>query len=160
MISTKDLTEEQRSAIEQWAREGAQLPEIQRRLKGEHGLNVTYMDTRFLILDLGIEIQSEDGEEADRDSDSTEGAGADTSSDFLDPQKPAAGGVSMTTHDVTQPGAIVSGTVTFSDGEKGIWMIDRTGRPGLEMDKPGYQPSEADMIEMEKQLRELLQGMA
>ena len=63
MISAKDLTEEQRSAIEQWALEGSQLADIQKRLQSQFGLNVTYMDTRFLVLDLGIDIQSETPDE-------------------------------------------------------------------------------------------------
>ncbi|MDE0594837.1 MAG: hypothetical protein OSB65_06285, partial [Roseibacillus sp.] len=59
MISAKDLSEEQQSAMKQWAEDGSQLPDIQQRLKGQYGLNVTYMDTRLLVLDLGIDLQSE-----------------------------------------------------------------------------------------------------
>ena len=59
MISAKNLSDEQQSAVKEWAREGSQLADIQKRLKGQFGLNVTYMDTRFLVLDLGIEIQVE-----------------------------------------------------------------------------------------------------
>ena len=35
MISAKDLTEEQLAAIRAWAAEGAQLSDIQQRLKGQ-----------------------------------------------------------------------------------------------------------------------------
>ncbi|MBM3867152.1 MAG: hypothetical protein FJ381_14900 [Verrucomicrobia bacterium] len=43
------------------------------------------------------------------------------------------------------PGAIASGTVTFSDGVTGKWMIDQYGRPGFtQVSKEGYRPSPPD----------------
>ncbi|MEO1825426.1 MAG: hypothetical protein ABGZ31_06925, partial [Roseibacillus sp.] len=70
----------------------------------------------------------------------------------------SADSVEVTTDEVTRPGAMVSGRVTFSDGAKAIWLIDEYGRPGLEPETPGYQPSESDLSEFEKHLRALLQG--
>ena len=57
MISSKDLTPDQVEAIKSWATAGAQLPDIQGKLLDEYSLNATYMDTRFLILDFGIELE-------------------------------------------------------------------------------------------------------
>lgn len=43
------------------------------------------------------------------------------------------------------PGAVASGTVTFSDGVTAKWIVDQYGRPGLtDVSKPGYRPSAAD----------------
>jgi hypothetical protein len=43
------------------------------------------------------------------------------------------------------PGALASGTVTFSDGVTGKWIVDQYGRPGFtEVSKPGYRPNPAD----------------
>jgi hypothetical protein len=43
------------------------------------------------------------------------------------------------------PGALASGTVTFSDGVTGKWVVDQYGRPGFtEVSKPGYRPSPGD----------------
>ncbi len=43
------------------------------------------------------------------------------------------------------PGALASGTVTFSDGVTGKWVVDQYGRPGFtEVSKPGYRPSATD----------------
>jgi hypothetical protein len=43
------------------------------------------------------------------------------------------------------PGAVASGSVTFSDGVTAKWIIDQYGRPGLtDVSKPGYRPSAAD----------------
>jgi len=57
---------------------------------------------------------------------------------------------------LTLPGSLVSGKVTFSDGETGVWMIDQTGRPGLDPDTAGYRPSQEDIVEFQKQLREVI----
>jgi hypothetical protein len=58
---------------------------------------------------------------------------------------------------LTLPGAMVSGKVTFSDGETAIWLLDRSGRPGLDPDTPGYRPTQEDILEFQKQLRVLLE---
>lgn len=43
------------------------------------------------------------------------------------------------------PGALASGSVTFSDGVTGKWVVDQYGRPGFtEVSKPGYRPSPED----------------
>lgn len=57
-----------------------------------------------------------------------------------------ASSVTVTVDKVTLlPGALASGTVTFSDGVTAKWMVDQYGRPGLtEVSKPGYRPSPAD----------------
>ena len=148
--------------MRQWAEEGADLSDIQKRLKGELALNVTYMDTRLLVLDLGIEIKVENTEEAESPSEEQEsvtqgGPPEELRGDPL-PDGLSADSVEVTTDEVTRPGAMVSGSVTFSDGAKAIWLIDEYGRPGLEPETPGYQPSESDLSEFEKHLRALLQG--
>jgi len=42
-------------------------------------------------------------------------------------------------------GAVVSGTVTFSDGTAGKWALDQYGRLMLDTGKKGYQPSPGDV---------------
>jgi hypothetical protein len=142
MFSAKQLSPDQVAALHQWASEGASLSDFQRRLKDDFGFTVTYMDTRFAILDLGIELIEEPKEEPK-------------------PEEKAApipsGQVTVTMDTLTLPGALVSGKVTFSDGEKAIWMLDQTGRPGLDPDTPGYRPTQPDLVEFQQQLRALIQ---
>lgn len=145
MFSSKQLSENQVEEIRQWAAEGAQLAEIQRRLNEDMGFHATYMDTRFVVLDLGIELASEEKE------------------DVAEPvevlQKAAATGETRVTMDsVAQPGALISGRVEFSDGEGGIWKLDQTGQPSLNLDNPGYEPSEKDIMEFQNQLRDLIKN--
>jgi hypothetical protein len=56
------------------------------------------------------------------------------------------------------PGALASGTVTFSDGVTGKWIVDNYGRPGFtEVSKPGYRPSAADAQAFMQELSAALQ---
>ena len=52
-----ELTNEQRQAVRKWVADGAGLSEVQKRLKDELGLSMTYMDVRFLVLDLGAKVK-------------------------------------------------------------------------------------------------------
>jgi len=76
-----------------------------------------------------------------------------------EPEPAGAGGVSVAVDKVTIiPGALASGTVTFSDGVTGKWIVDNYGRPGLtEMSKPGYRPKPADAEAFVRQLGAALQ---
>lgn len=73
---------------------------------------------------------------------------------------PVPGNVTVELDALTlQPGAIASGTVTFSDGVTGKWIVDQYGRPGFtEISQPGYRPSPEDgqafMQELDAALRQ------
>lgn len=160
MISANNLSEEQITAIRQWAENGSELADIQKRLKGQFGVKVTYMDTRMLVLDLGIELKSESVEEETPSEPEGNEPVADEEVEIIDPGQPEspAGSVQVATDEIPRSGAVISGTVTFSDGEKAIWLVDEYGRPGLDPETSGYQPTEADLSEFEKHLRTLLEG--
>jgi hypothetical protein len=66
--------------------------------------------------------------------------------DLEDLAPAGASSVTVTVDKVTLiPGAVASGSVTFSDGVTAKWIIDQYGRPGLtDVSKPGYRPSAAD----------------
>jgi hypothetical protein len=142
MFSANNLTPEQKDALKQWAAEGATMSDLQRHLKDDFGHSLTYMDTRFLILDLGIELIETPKVEAKKE------------------EKPApvpTGFVTVTMDSLTLPGALVSGKATFSDGETAVWMLDQNGRPGLDPDTEGYRPTPEDIKEFQVQLRDLIQ---
>ena len=142
MFSASKLTPEQKDALKQWAAGGATMSDLQRHLKDDFGHSLTYMDTRFLILDLGIELVETPKAEPKKE------------------EKPApvpTGVVTTTMDSLTLPGALVSGKVSFSDGETAIWMLDQTGRPSMDPYTSGYRPSQEDILEFQKQLRDLIQ---
>lgn len=143
MFSASKLTPDQIDSLKQRAAEGASMSDLQRHLKEDLGISITYMDTRFLILDLAIELIEEPKEEPK-----------------LEVEKPApipTGKVTVTLDTLTLPGALVSGKVTFSDGETAVWMLDQNGRPGLDPDTAGYRPAQEDIMEFQMQLRTLIQ---
>lgn len=142
MFNASKLTPEQVTALKQLAAEGASMSDLQRHLKEDFGHGLTYMDTRFLILDLGIELIEE------------------AKVVPAEEEKPApvpTGFVSTTMDSLTLPGALVSGKVTFSDGETAVWMLDQSGRPGLDPDTPDYRPTAEDIQAFQTQLRDLIQ---
>ncbi len=50
------LTKEQEAAVRAWAAEGASLSDIQSRLADEFGIRISYLDTRFLLIDLKVDL--------------------------------------------------------------------------------------------------------
>ncbi|MEO6245332.1 MAG: hypothetical protein ABIQ12_07840 [Opitutaceae bacterium] len=56
------------------------------------------------------------------------------------------------------PGAMASGTVTFSDGVTGKWVVDQYGRPGFtQVSQEGYRPAPADAQAFMQELSAQLQ---
>lgn len=97
---------------------------------------------------------------AKNEADTAAPADEELADDIQDDLPPAgAGAVSVSVDKVTLiPGAIASGTVTFSDGVTGKWIVDQYGRPGFtEVSKPGYRPSAPDAQAFMKELSRTLQ---
>ena len=155
MVSVSDLSSEQVEMVKEWVAEGAQMADLQKRLKDDFGFNVTYMDTRFLSLDLALNFQVD--EEESEGANDIENPEAQEEVD-LEPLVQDKETVTVTLDQVARPGAMVSGTVTFSDGMKALWLIDEMGRPSIDPDQPGYQPSEADLVTFQAELKGLLDG--
>ena len=162
MFDVKSLTDDQVTIIKSWVDDGAQLADIQKKMEQDLKIRVTYMDTRFLVLDLGLEIQSAEPEQEDEpDANTPEGASELTEDDIevLPHDAGAAGGqVTVTVDEITRPGVMVSGRVTFPDGESGMWYVDEMGRLGIDPDTAGYRPAESDLMAFQKRLREVMEN--
>jgi hypothetical protein len=162
-----EINEEQKKAVREWLAKGATLSDVQKNLKEQFGIGMTYMDVRLLVLDIGAAVQDkpepkppkppkqEPPEEADPYADEDEPAEGEAP--VPPPDGAPASKVSVTLDKIVVPGAMVSGNVAFSDGVTARWMIDQTGRFGIEPSKPGYQPSQADMRAFQASLRAELQ---
>jgi len=160
------LSPEQKQAVATWVAAGDNLSAVQKKLQDEFQVSMTYMDVRFLVDDLDLSLQ-DPAPTADASDVSkappppppaaphapADGDFPDTipEPDALPPNAPDAAAsetanVTVTVDPVTLlPGALASGTVRFSDGVTGKWMVDNYGRPGFtEISQPGYQPSPAD----------------
>ncbi len=157
------LTDEQIAALRQWAAEGADLNQIQDRLKTELGITLTFMDTRFLVADYKVELQPPPADEPEKAPDTEAGAVPDDA--FPDEEAGFGGGadagaaVKVTVDELVVPGAIASGKVTFSDGVTANWYFDQMGRLGLTGVDRTYQPSEADFASFQRQLQQALRRL-
>ena len=147
------LTPEQQQVARQWVADGMKLSEFQRRLETDFGLRMTYMDVRMLVADL--QVMPKDPEPP-KTAPVPEGANPAP----LAPAEPEpVGGVKVTVDAVTRPGAMVSGKVTFSDGQTADWYLDQMGRMGVVPAQKGYKPSQMDVMEFQELLQLELQKM-
>jgi hypothetical protein len=162
-----NLDQAQRDKIAGWLEQGLKLGEIQSKLISEFGLTMTYMELRFLLDDLKLKPKEQEpppapaGDKAQKltgPSKSLAPAAAtpmDEEVDELDelPQPAPAGNVSVSVDRLARPGAMVSGNVTFSDGNSAQWYLDQTGRLGLVPKQQGYRPSQPDLLTFQAQLQ-------
>ncbi len=143
------LTPEQTAAVSTWVAAGDNLSTIQKKLREQFEVALTYMDVRFLVDDLNLQLKDPpkkvDASDVSKAQPAPAAAGDALPADGeLPPAGP--GSVSLNVDGVTLiPGAIASGDVTFSDGVTGKWVIDQQGRPGFtKISKPGYRPTPED----------------
>ncbi len=143
------LTPSQISTVSAWVAEGATLSQIQERLSSQLEVPMTYMDVRLLVDDLNLALIEKE-EPTKPEEAATEAAPAAAA----DPAETAQGTgvVTVEVDTIAQPHAMVSGHVTFSDGEKADWYIDHQGRPGMAARTPGYRPTPQDITDFQAKL--------
>jgi hypothetical protein len=158
-----NLDEAQRTKVGEWVAQGLKLSDIQNRLVSELGVTMTYMEVRFLVDDLKLTPKDP---EPTKPINSPLAAPAAPSAMGTQPPAdrpgaespvpaPTAGGagrVSLSVDQLTRPGAVVSGKVTFSDGVGAAWQIDQGGQLGLIPSKPGYRPPASDVQQFQMAL--------
>ena len=158
------LTEEQQKILKKWIEDGAGLSEIQKRLRSELNLNVTYMDVRFLLIDLGLKVKEAPATvpEKPKPTDNLKPEEPEEDEEPTDiknnaPAPAGLGNVKVTVDRIVQPGSIASGSVTFSDNVSGKWGLDQMGRLGLQTSKEGYRPSQTDIRAFQQELKKILE---
>jgi hypothetical protein len=174
------LTPEQKQAVTGWVAAGDNLSAVQKKLTEQFKISMTYRDVRFLVDDLNLALK--DAAPKVDASDVTKGAPARTAPGaaapggpqiaeddefagdpagdaFADEAAPGGGSVTIDVDKVTLiPGALASGSVTFSDGVTGKWIVDNQGRPGFtKISQPNYRPSAADSQAFVQELSAALQ---
>jgi hypothetical protein len=154
-----NLDEGQRRKVAEWIEQGLKLSEIQDKLATDLNVRMTYMEVRFLIDDL--KLRPKDILPIATLAIGAEKQAAPANSSAASPGiPPAAGGrVSVTVDQIARAGALVSGKVTFTDGQSTEWFLDQTGRLGLAPMAAGYRPPQADIAEFQRQLQEELARM-
>jgi hypothetical protein len=138
------LTDAQRQKVAAWIAEGLKLSEIQERLASEFGLRLTYLEVRLLVDDL--KLVPKDTEPPANATQTTAPASANAAT------QTRTGRVTVTVADIARPGALLSGQVTFSDGQQAEWYLDQAGRLGVIPKQAGYKPTAADIQEFQMAL--------
>jgi len=162
-----NLNDTQKQQISKWIAEGAKLSDIQKRIGAEFGLTVTYMEVRLLVDDLKLvphdpappPAPAKTEPPPDPAAPSLAPSGKDGQS-ALQPIAPGGAGlppgpggkVTLSVDALAKPGTLVSGSVTFSDGQTAAWYLDQMGRLGLAAKQQGYRPSAADVQEFQQRL--------
>ena len=140
MINPDQLSPEQVRSIRDWAEEGLDLNAIQKRLHEDLGIKLTFMDTRFLLQDLDIQIRQPEPE--------------------LQAEQPAPasllGKTQVTVDEITPPHALMAGKILFRSGAQGVWDIDRTGR--INWDATLGEPTADDLREFETELQSVIRS--
>ena len=182
------ITVQQKDAVAAWFAAGASLDEIQKRIKTEFGVHMTYLDVRLLVAELPqpeekaeeVGVAEEEGDKTPRTPKTPRTEPLDNDREFADGPdgRPEDDGVpipedgenadsneaqtvsapTVTIDALMLPGTIASGDVTFSDGKTGKWYLDQMGRLGIGNLPEGYRPSPTDAALFQQQLMGLLQA--
>ena len=162
------LDDAQKSKVSEWIAAGCKLSEIQNRLVSELGLKLTYMEVRFLVDDLklvpkdpepvkpiNLPLPPEKAGAGNQPAPAPSPAGEPLKKGEPVPEAEASllGPVSVSVDQVTRPGSLVSGKVTFSDAGQADWYLDQMGRLGVVPKVQGYKPSAADVQEFQMALQ-------
>ncbi len=158
-----NLDEAQRKKVAEWISEGLKLSEIQTRLISELGVSLTYMEVRLLVDDMKLTPKDaerpkpvEPGSPASSSAlaSGSQPAAASSALSAAKPAQPAGstGTVSVSVDRLAVPGAVVSGKVTFSDGNLAAWQLDQAGRLGFAPQQPGYRPPASDLQQFQAAL--------
>lgn len=148
-----NLDDAQKKKVSDWIAQGLKLSEIQTRLASELGAKLTYMEVRFLVDDLKLTPKDPEPPKQPAPSPLTSPTAPPQTPAEKPTAAPASGGVSVTVDAMTMPGAMVSGKVTFSDGNGASWYLDQTGRLGLVPQTEGYRPPQADVQQFQVALQ-------
>jgi hypothetical protein len=163
-----NLDEAHKRAVADWVARGQKLAEIQKRLADELGVRLTYMEVRMLVDDLKLTLKDADPPKTVEVSGTVASGTAapqEAAEDTVEtgPEKEMLPGgarnVSVKVDQLARPGAMVSGSVTFSDGNSATWYLDQLGRLGLAPKQQGYKPPAADLQVFQMQLQNELAKM-
>jgi hypothetical protein len=150
-----ELSDTQKASITNWIQEGRSLAEVQRLIREEFELPLTYMDVRFLVDDLDITMAEPEAEEKAADPQPDAATAEASEPEIVDDG--GTGSVSVDVDAVMRPGALVSGSVRFSDGVSLGWQLSASGQLGLiPGDDPEYRPSPEDVQAFQTQLEQVL----
>lgn len=123
---------------------GVSLNEIQKLIAEKFDKRMTFLDLRLLAAELeGVEWQKQDPEPVKAEEPEKAMTAKDT-----------AGKTVVELSKLVRPGAVASGSVKFASGASAEWILDQTGRLGL--NNAVGEPTEDDIKDFQKELQKAL----
>lgn len=145
------LNDSQKETVSSWVAEGKSIADVQRLLLEEFSVSMTYMDVRFLIDDLDVDMTEAKNDESE-----------DVVETVEEPEVVDEGvghSVSVEVDGINPPGSLMSGSATFSDGETLKWQLMANGQLGLiPGDNADYRPSPEDMQDFRSQMDSIVRS--
>ncbi len=154
-------TNERDIIIAQLLSEGKSLSDVQKILKEEYQIQLTYMELRMISTELEVNWKKFDDAKLKKAEMIKEKLKADRGNVVdADESIPAsAGKTTVNLSKVVRPGAVMSGDVTFKSGAKAEWYLDAMGRLGLAPKGDSTaKPTDEDLQEFQLELQKVLQG--
>ena len=162
------LSDAQKQQVSVWLEQGLKVADVQKKMSAELGVSMTYMEVRFLLDDLRLNPKDPEPPKEPAPASSI-AASAAAPAAGVDGQAsppaaaaagaPAFGGVKLSVDTLARPGTVISGKVTFSDGQTADWYLDQMGRMGVVPAQKGYKPSQPDVMDFQEQLQVELQKL-
>ena len=143
------LSDKQIQEIRSWMPEIHSISDFQTKLNKTFQLHLTYLETRFLMDDLNLQLAKVP--ETPKKQESLEN---ESSPENL------TGSVNVSIDPVTRPGYVINGNVTFSDGQTASWSLDQMGRLGLKPTQTGYRPSQEDIVSFQEILQQKISELS
>ncbi|MEI8246854.1 MAG: hypothetical protein WCI51_13560 [Lentisphaerota bacterium] len=120
---------------------GVSLNEIQKLIAEKFDKRMTFLDLRLLAAELeGVEWKKQDPEPVKAEEPATEAAAVK-----------ADGKTVVELSKLMRPGAVACGSVKFASGASAEWVIDQSGRLGL--NNAVGEPTEEDIKDFQKELQ-------
>ena len=148
-----ELSFEQKQTVKTWIEGGMKLVEVQKLLNEKFGINLTYMEVRFLVDDLDLTMPDPKSPETS----AAQSGGGEAQAEPAQQEEPSQG-VLVEVNPVQRPGVLTGGTVRFSDGVQATWELDAEGRLQLGGIADDYRPSQDDVMDFQQKLRTILSG--
>jgi len=160
---------ERKIIIAKLLKEGRKPGEIQNYLQKEKGDSITYMELRLLLSEMEAKLADEPSTvftplkpspitAATPPAAQPPGKGK---AQPVPPQPKAAAGprgkTTVAIDEAPPPGAMLSGRVRFGSGAKALWVLDESGRIGLDPELGTGKPDQQDMQEFQTELRRILE---
>lgn len=151
MSLSKSLTEEQIVTIRLWADDGDTFADIQKKIGTDLNLKITYLETRFLLEDLDIQIKQAPAPEPEPEAELPESGLADGAAG-QESEPAGEGGVTVSIDALLRPGAMISGKADFGGGETASWWVDQMGQLGFRPDNAEFRPTAEQAAAFQQEL--------